>query len=80
MASVAASKTAHAGVAPPTTHDALLSFSQDFSRSIVGSKSSKNLEDGMPPAPPPSPVAFAVDSNGKATRSKHAKIPNLSLE
>ncbi|KAJ5745636.1 hypothetical protein N7520_010818 [Penicillium odoratum] len=64
--------------APPISSEALASFSQ-ATQSMMGSKSSKKLEDGMPPAPPPSPVYFAVDSNGKAS-NKHEKIPNLSLE
>ncbi|KAJ5291167.1 hypothetical protein N7478_000418 [Penicillium angulare] len=80
MASVASPKNTPLGVAPPTTHEALVSFSQNFSRAMPGRKSTKTLEDGMPPAPPPSPVAFAVDSNGKAPLSKREKIPSLSLE
>ncbi|KAJ5718026.1 hypothetical protein N7488_003672 [Penicillium malachiteum] len=76
MASVATPKT----MSPPTTHEALMSFSQNLHIVVPGSKSStKMLEDGLPPAPPPSPVSFAVDSNGKAS-TKHEKIPSLSLE
>ncbi|KAJ6086038.1 hypothetical protein N7486_010319 [Penicillium sp. IBT 16267x] len=81
MAFVATPQSTPMSFAPPITSDALMSFSQDFSKSIMaGHKSSKKLEDGMPPAPPPSPVSFAVDSNGKASKTKHEKIPSLSLE
>ncbi|KAJ5721115.1 uncharacterized protein N7483_009049 [Penicillium malachiteum] len=74
MAAVATPKT----MSPPTTHEALMSFSQNLII-VPGNKSTKMLEDGLPPAPPPSPVSFAVDSNGKAS-IKHEKIPSLSLE
>ena len=87
MASISASTTTPVSVAPPTTHEALATFSQDISRAIMSASHSKpgklnpNFVDDMPPAPPPSPVAFAVDSNGKAsTKAKHEKIPSLSLE
>ncbi|KAJ5724910.1 hypothetical protein N7493_006638 [Penicillium malachiteum] len=75
MASVATPKT----MSPPTTHEALMSFSQNLRIVVPGNKSTKMLEDGLPPAPPPSPVSFAVDSNGKAS-TKHEKISSLSLE
>ncbi|KAJ5929311.1 hypothetical protein N7454_007159 [Penicillium verhagenii] len=81
MTSVATSQSMPLSFAPPTAADALISFSQDISKSIMaGQKPSKKLEDGMPPAPPPSPIFFAVNSNGKASSSKHEKIPSLSLE
>lgn len=78
------SKTATSvSVAPPTTYDAL-SFSQDI-QAIMTSSSPKHekrthLVDNLPPAPPPSPVSFAIDSNGKAPVGKREKIPSLSLE
>lgn len=72
MASVA-TKTA-TPVMPPS-----FSMSQDISRAMTASnqKTEKNrsiLIDGMPPAPPPSPVAF---SKGKTC---YNNIPSLSLE
>lgn len=81
MAYVATPQSTPMSFAPPISSDALRSFSQDISKSIMaGSKPSKKLEDGMPPAPPPSPISFAVDSNGKAFNVKHEKIPSFSLE
>ncbi|KAJ5504461.1 hypothetical protein N7463_007335 [Penicillium fimorum] len=56
------------------------SMSQDLSRAMMTpstQKAEKNrsiLIDGMPPAPPPSPVAYA---KGKAC---YNNIPSLSLE
>ncbi|KAJ5455864.1 uncharacterized protein N7458_004128 [Penicillium daleae] len=72
-------------IAPPTTADAFAAYSQDISRAIITSthtktnKLSHDLVDGMPPAPPPSPVSFAIDSNG-GNIAKREKIPCLSLE
>ncbi|KAJ5234443.1 uncharacterized protein N7469_003611 [Penicillium citrinum] len=54
------------------------SFSQDISRAFTSTK--PKLHDTLPPAPPPSPVSFAVDATGKPNKSKHEKIPSLSLE
>jgi len=72
MATVA-TKTA-TPVMPPS-----FSMSQDISRAMTASnqkteKTRSILIDGMPPAPPPSPVAF---SKGKAC---YNNIPSLSLE
>ncbi|KAJ6149697.1 hypothetical protein N7471_000896 [Penicillium samsonianum] len=73
MATVA-TKTA-TPVMPPS-----YSMSQDISRAIMTASTQKAektrsiLIDGMPPAPPPSPVAF---SKGKAC---YNNIPSLSLE
>lgn len=73
---------------PPTTAEALASFSENISRAIMTSTSPKptkqhqTLDDELPPAPPPSPVSFAVDSNRKTSKPKHKheKIPSMSLE
>ncbi|KAJ5387355.1 hypothetical protein N7509_009896 [Penicillium cosmopolitanum] len=65
-------------LSPPTT--ARDAFSQDISRAFMGSASKPKFHDTLPPAPPPSPVSLAIDSTGKATKSKHEKIPSLSLE
>ncbi|KAJ5894462.1 hypothetical protein N7495_006153 [Penicillium taxi] len=66
---------------PPSSHEAFATFSQDISRAIMTATSPKSAKlQQMPPAPPPSPVAFAIDSNGKTTRGKHEKVPSLSLE
>ncbi|KAJ5150930.1 uncharacterized protein N7482_010182 [Penicillium canariense] len=70
-------------ISPPT--DAFAAYSQDISRAIMTSRSkptklSDSLVDGMPPAPPPSPVSFAIDSNGGKRGAKRSKIPSLSLE
>ncbi|KOS48394.1 hypothetical protein ACN38_g625 [Penicillium nordicum] len=56
-----------------------ISMSQDISRAMTASnqkteKTRSILIDGMPPAPPPSPVAF---SKGKTC---YNNIPSLSLE
>ncbi|KAJ5172360.1 hypothetical protein N7492_004953 [Penicillium capsulatum] len=86
MASISTSNSGSVSVAPPISHEALATFTQDISRAIMTASHPKpakmhpNFVDDMPPAPPPSPVAFAVDSNGKASKSKHEKIPSLSLE
>ncbi|CAI7613085.1 unnamed protein product [Penicillium glandicola] len=63
--------------ATPVMHPSFMS--QDISRAMTAStqkaeKTRTILIDGMPPAPPPSPVAFA---KGKAS---YNNIPNLSLE
>ncbi|CAI7602680.1 unnamed protein product [Penicillium viridicatum] len=72
MATVA-TKTA-TPVMPPS-----FSMSQDISRAMTASnqkteKTRSILIDGMPPAPPPSPVAF---SKGKTC---YNNIPSLSLD
>ncbi|KAJ5668768.1 hypothetical protein N7462_009838 [Penicillium macrosclerotiorum] len=85
MASISAvHKTTSVSIAPPASADAFAAYSQDISRAIMTathtkpSKLHQSSIDGMPPAPPPSPVSFAIDSNRKA--SQHEKIPSLSLE
>ncbi|KAJ5102831.1 hypothetical protein N7532_003360 [Penicillium argentinense] len=71
---------------PPNTGKSLGNFEQDISRAIMGSYTSHpkpaKLFETMPPAPPPSPVSFAIDSysNGKTMTSKHEKISGLCLE
>lgn len=86
MASVSTKTATPLPVAPPTTAEALASFSEDISRAIMSSTSPKptklhqTLDDELPPAPPPSPVSFAVDSNGKTNNQKREKIPSMSLE
>lgn len=87
MASVSAKTATPLPVAPPTTAEALASFSEDIARAIMTSSSPKPttklhpiFDDELPPAPPPSPVSFAVDSNGKTDRQKREKIPSMSLE
>ncbi|KAJ5762518.1 uncharacterized protein N7511_005900 [Penicillium nucicola] len=57
-------------------------FPQDISRAMMTTSAQKpektrsTLVDGMPPAPPPSPVAFAKGSK----KGSFADIPSLSLE
>lgn len=85
MASISASN-ASVTVAPPISHEALATFTQDISRAIMTASRPKPVKmhpdfvDNLPPAPPSSPVSFAVDSNGKASKLKHDKIPSFSLE
>ncbi|KAJ5205779.1 hypothetical protein N7491_003596 [Penicillium cf. griseofulvum] len=73
MATVA-TKTA-TPIMPPS-----YSMSQDLSRAMMTASTQKAektrsiLIDGMPPAPPPSPVSYA---KGKAC---YNNIPSLSLE
>ncbi|KAJ5988194.1 hypothetical protein N7481_003404 [Penicillium waksmanii] len=77
MATISTPKTI--SLSPPTT--AKDAFSQDISRAFMGSASKSKFHDTLlPPAPPPSPVSLAIDSTGMATKSKHEKIPSLSLE
>ncbi|KAF3401629.1 hypothetical protein F1880_010105 [Penicillium rolfsii] len=72
--------------APPTTATSFDTFSANISSSGVmtsststNNKSTHGLVDGMPPAPPPSPVSFAVSSNG-GTFLHMEQIVRLSLE
>ena len=74
-----------APVAPPVTAAAVDAFFQDISRAIMGASQPKqakvhNYFDEIPLAPPPSPVSFAIDSNGKTATKKYEKILSLSLE
>ncbi|KAJ5779170.1 hypothetical protein N7457_006890 [Penicillium paradoxum] len=61
-------------VMPPS-----FSMSQDISRAIMtasvqkAEKTRSTLIDGMPPAPPPSPVSFAK-------KGSYDHIPSLNLE
>ncbi|KAJ5101502.1 hypothetical protein NUU61_003724 [Penicillium alfredii] len=79
MASTTCKTSIPASIAPTST------FTQDISRAIMTAAHEKpaklraNIIDGMPPAPPPSPVSFAVDRKvpGKIDREN---IPNLNLE
>jgi hypothetical protein len=86
MASISTKTATHLPVAPPTTAEAFAAYSEDISRAIMtaaGPKPAKlhhNFVNELPPAPPPSPVSFAVDSNGKPNSKHHAKIPSMSLE
>lgn len=85
MASISTAN-ASVSVAPPISHEVLATFTQDISRAIMTASRPKpakmhpNFVDNLPPAPPPSPVSFAVDSNGKTSTSKLDQIPSLSLE
>ncbi|OOQ83360.1 hypothetical protein PEBR_34934 [Penicillium brasilianum] len=71
--------------APPTTANTFTSYSQSIPRAMTTPATSKptkfshGLVDGMPPAPPPSPVSFAIDSTG-GTIPHMEKIVRLSLE
>ncbi|EPS31212.1 hypothetical protein POX_h09511 [Penicillium oxalicum] len=81
-------------IVPPTTAESLAAFSQDISRVMTTSfrtsvssqdhhkttKTSSHFIDGMPPAPPPSPVSFAIDSNGGQCTTKFDEISRLSLD
>ncbi|KAJ5585388.1 uncharacterized protein N7459_005188 [Penicillium hispanicum] len=86
MAAISAPKSTNSVPAvSPTTHEAFAAYSQDISRAIMTASHPKPAKlranlDNMPPAPPPSPVAFAVDSNGKTSSMHREKIPNLNLE
>jgi hypothetical protein len=57
-------------------------FPRDISHAMMTASTQKpeqtrsTLVDGMPPAPPPSPVAFAKGSK----KGSFADIPSLSLE
>ncbi|GLI76998.1 hypothetical protein PoHVEF18_005280 [Penicillium ochrochloron] len=71
--------------APPTTANSFDTFSANLSRGVITSSTSNNNKsthgfvDGMPPAPPPSPVSFAIGSNG-GTIPHMEQIVRLSLE
>ena len=86
MASVSAHKSASPLPTGPTaTRDVHSTFTQHISRAIMTASRPKPAKlranlDSMPPAPPPSPVSFAIDSNGKANSMSHEKIPNLNLD
>lgn len=84
MASISATKsvTSTVSIAPPTTAEAFAAYSEDISRAIMTPKPAKlhHFVDELPPAPPPSPVSFAIDSNGKPNSKKHEKVPSMSLE
>jgi hypothetical protein len=85
MASISTKTATHLPIAPPTTAEAFAAYSEDITRAIMTATSPKpvklhhNFIDELPPAPPPSPVSFAIDSNGK-TGKKHSKVPSMSLE
>lgn len=85
MASVSTKTATHLPVTPPTTADSFAAYSEDIARAIMTASSPKpvklhNFIDELPPAPPPSPVSFAIDSNGKPNGKKHSKVPSMSLE
>ncbi|KAJ5195191.1 uncharacterized protein N7498_008629 [Penicillium cinerascens] len=85
MASVSTKTATHLPVAPPTTADSFAAYSEDIARAIMTATGPKpiklhNFIDELPPAPPPSPVSFAIDSNGKTNGKKHSKVPSMSLE
>lgn len=86
MASISTKTATHLTVAPPTTAEAFAAYSEDITRAIMtaaGPKPAKlhhNFINELPPAPPPSPVSFAIDSNGKPNSKQHSKIPSMSLE
>jgi hypothetical protein len=74
MASVS-SKTA-TPVMPPAFFPHDVSSAMMTTSTQTQEKTRSTLVDGMPPAPPPSPVAFAKGSK----KGSYASIPSLSLE
>ncbi|KAJ5474992.1 hypothetical protein N7539_008058 [Penicillium diatomitis] len=85
--------TQSSSIVPPTTGNSFTAFSQNISRNTTSSfqpsaswrpsttlKISTHLVDGMPPAPPPSPVSFAIDSNSGQFIDQWDEIHRLSLE
>ncbi|KAJ5670190.1 uncharacterized protein N7477_005553 [Penicillium maclennaniae] len=85
MASISTKPVVHLPTAP-TISDTFAAYSEDISRAIMTATCPKpaklhhNFINELPPAPPPSPVSFAIDSNGKPNGKKHSKIPGMSLE
>lgn len=85
MAAIATKPVVHLPVAH-TASDAFAAYSEDISRAIMTATSAKpaklhhNYINELPPAPPPSPVSFAIDSTGKPNGKKHSTIPSMSLE
>jgi len=81
MASISTTTT---HLPPPTTAESFAAYSENITRAIMTAtnqpaKLHHNFIDELPPAPPPSPVSFAIDSNGKPGKT-HSKVPSMSLE